>query len=289
MSGIALALFGAVLFGTYLFVIKRYFDHYATPVYLFAVYVAALVWYLPVAVVTTGGVPVPTTPYALGTTVAVSLAVVAALFAFFRAIQTGEVSYVAPISKVVPAFVLPIELLVLPQTSLSVWQILGVVVVTVALYLANYEPGELVTPIRRAVTARPAQFALASAAIFGVVDVGKRYIMQELAVDPAAFVVVMMATTAVAVAPLAWGHEDLAMAAADWTRFAAVGAMVALGQHVVAVAFTTLPASVASPIVNAQAVVAVILGGVLLDEPRFRTRLAAACVAVTGVALISLG
>nr|WP_303647678.1 EamA family transporter [Haloarchaeobius sp. HME9146] len=157
------------------------------------------------------------------------------------------------------------------------------------MYLVNYEPGELLTPLRRAVTARPAQLALVSAATFGVVDVGKRVLLQELAVTPTEFVVVMLVTILVSVVPLAGRKLDLAAAADDWWKFVAVGAVIAGGQHVIAISFTTLPASVASPIVNAQAVVAVLLGGVLLDEPQFRIRLVAASVAIAGVALITLG
>jgi drug/metabolite transporter (DMT)-like permease len=41
--------------------------------------------------------------------------------------------------------------------------------------------------------------------------------------------------------------------------------------------------------VNAQAIVAVVLGGVVLKEPRFGARLAAAALAVAGVAFIALG
>jgi drug/metabolite transporter (DMT)-like permease len=287
MNGVALSLLAAVLFGTYLFVVKRYFSEYPVPVYLFAVYIAAMVWYLPIAVVTTEGVPVPTNPVAFGSVVLVSLGIVVALLAFFRALSVGEVSYVAPINKVVPVFVLPIEIFLLDE-HLRPGQILGVLVVTAGLYLVNYQPGELVTPLKRAVTARPAQLALASAATFGVVDIGKRILMQELAVDPTAFVVVMLGTVALSVAPLAARH-DVAAVTNEWPKFAAVGVLVAVAQHIVAVAFQTLPASVASPIVNAQAVVAVILGGVVLNEPRFGTRLAAASVAVAGVALITLG
>nr|WP_303648709.1 EamA family transporter [Haloarchaeobius litoreus] len=144
-------------------------------------------------------------------------------------------------------------------------------------------------PLRRAVRARPAQLALLSAATFGVVDVGKRIVLQELGVDPAAFVVVMLVTTFVSIAPLALPKLDRAAMAADWWKFVAFGAVVAVGQHVISLAFTTLPASVASPIVNAQAVVAVLLGGVVLEESNFRVRLAAASVAIAGVALITLG
>jgi drug/metabolite transporter (DMT)-like permease len=288
VNGIALALFAAVLLGGYMFGVKRYFAAYPASVYMFGVYAAAVAWYLPVAVATTDGPPVPTTTVGLAASVAVSVGVVAALLAFFRALSTGDVSYVAPISKVVPAFVLPIEVLFLHE-RLSAVQVAGVVVVTLGLYLVNYEPGTLLEPLRRAVRARPAQLALLSAATFGVVDVGKRVVLQELGVDPAAFVVVMLVTTFVAITPLALPKLDRGAMAADWWKFVVFGAVVAGGQHVISLAFTTLPASIASPIVNAQAVVAVLLGGVVLEEPNFRLRLAAASVAIGGVALITLG
>jgi drug/metabolite transporter (DMT)-like permease len=288
VNGIALALFAAVLLGGYMFGVKRYFADYPAAVYMFGVYAAAVAWYVPVAVATTDGPPVPTTTAGLAASLAVSVGVVVALLAFFRALSTGDVSYVAPISKVVPAFVLPIEVLFLHE-RLSAVQVTGVVVVTLGLYLVNYEPGTLLEPLRRAVRARPAQLALLSAATFGVVDVGKRLVLQELGVDPAAFVVVMLVTTFVLITPLALPKLDRAAMAADWWKFVAFGAVVAGGQHVISLAFTTLPASIASPIVNAQAVVAVLLGGAVLREPNFRLRLAAASVAIAGVALITLG
>jgi drug/metabolite transporter (DMT)-like permease len=53
--------------------------------------------------------------------------------------------------------------------------------------------------------------------------------------------------------------------------------------------FADLPASLASPVINTQAVVAVGLGGVLLGEEALRIRLVAAAFAVAGVTLITLG
>jgi drug/metabolite transporter (DMT)-like permease len=73
----------------------------------------------------------------------------------------------------------------------------------------------------------------------------------------------------------------------DVPKFLAVGALVALGEHLTTVAFAALPASVASPVINTQAIVAVVLGGVLLGERHFRLRLVAAVLAVVGVAMIA--
>ncbi|WP_323674732.1 EamA family transporter [Halorubellus sp. PRR65] len=285
--GVALALAGAVVFGTYIFLVKYRFGHYPDSVYVVCVYAIATVLYAPVAVASDA--TVPTDPYTLAVLVAVAALGGVAILAFFRALTLGDVSYVAPVSKVVPLFVLPIELALIPATSLSVLQVAGVLVVTIALYLANYQ-GDFLTPLRRAVTLRPGQLALASAATFGVVDVGKRHLMGDLGVDPAAFVAVLFPVVAVTFAPLAarqWPADVTVRD--DLGALAALAVLVAVGQHVVAVAFVELAASVASPLVNAQAIVAVVLGGVVLNEPRFRARLAAAGLAVAGVACIALG
>jgi drug/metabolite transporter (DMT)-like permease len=71
-------------------------------------------------------------------------------------------------------------------------------------------------------------------------------------------------------------------------RFAVAGLVVAPGEHVTSLAFTALPASVASPIINTQAVVAVVLGGIVLRESAFGARLLAAGLPVAGVALVAL-
>jgi len=68
-----------------------------------------------------------------------------------------------------------------------------------------------------------------------------------------------------------------------------VGLLVAVGKHFVMLAVTTLSASIASPIINTQAVVAVLLGDVLLGEDAFRVRLLAAGFAVAGVTMITVG
>jgi drug/metabolite transporter (DMT)-like permease len=71
-------------------------------------------------------------------------------------------------------------------------------------------------------------------------------------------------------------------------KFLVAGALVAFGEHVTSLAFAVVPASVASPIINTQAIVAVVLGGLLLGERGFRTRLVASVLAVTGVTLIAV-
>ncbi|WP_255681673.1 EamA family transporter [Natrinema sp. SYSU A 869] len=79
----------------------------------------------------------------------------------------------------------------------------------------------------------------------------------------------------------------------DWARdlpvFLVTALVIASGNHVVLLAFQRLPASIVSPIVNRQAIVAVILGAIFLEESHLRARLAATALAIIGITIISLG
>ncbi|ELZ22233.1 hypothetical protein C475_17013 [Halosimplex carlsbadense 2-9-1] len=290
--GLAYAVAASLILGVYLFCIKRYFDDYPSTVYVAVTFAMSLLWYLPIAAVASDGGLLPAGFGAPGVGMFV-LTVGGSILAFlasFRAIAVGDVSYVAPISKIVAVFVLPIELVFLNE-QLSAVQIAGVVVATAAVYVANYEPGKLLDPFVRAVHSRPAGLALASAAIFGVVDVGKRVLTQELRVPPETFNLVMFAAVPLALAPLAarrWPVREGGVRS-DLHLFAGVGLLLAVAEHFVMLAFSTLSASLASPVVNTQAVVAVLLGGVVLGEENFRVRLVAAAFAIGGVTMITVG
>lgn len=288
--GLAYAVASALLFGTYLYAIKRYFSQYPSPVYVVLVNGSAVLWYLPVALFTVDGryLPPGAGPWLYAVILGVSAMTGVGLLTFLEALKRGAVSYVAPISKLVPVFVLPLEILLLGEW-LSALQITGVLVATAAIYVANYEPGELLEPFRRAARTPAAQLALASAAAFGVVDVGKRYMMNDLALAPQTYIPVMFVVVSLLVTPLAARASWPAETRRDLPKFAAAGLVVAVGNHLVLLAFQLLPASIGSPIVNTQAVVAVLLGGVLLGEEHFRVRLVAAGLAVAGIALITLG
>jgi drug/metabolite transporter (DMT)-like permease len=101
------------------------------------------------------------------------------------------------------------------------------------------------------------------------------------------FVIALLGGMALLLAPHAARNwpDDLR---GELPKFLGAGALVAVGEHTTAVAFSLLPASIASPVINVQAVVAVLLGGVLLREEAFAFRLLAAALAVGGVTLIAL-
>ena len=288
-GGLVAAVAAAVLLGSYLVGVKRYFSHYPPTLYLAVVHGIGLCWYLPV-VVATGGDDLlpPLTAAETGLVVGTVGLIAVALAAFYHALAIGDVSYVAPISKIVPVFVLPLEVLLLGQ-QLSRVQIIGIGIATSAVYVANYHGGSLLGPLRTVFHRRAARFALASAAVFGVVDVGKRVSMQELAVSAEGFVVLTLVIVPIALGPWALRRRDGVSLRGDRWQLLVAGGVLAAGQHLVSVAFVALPASVVSPIVNTQAVIAVVLGSLLLGEPHARRRLLAGGLAVGGVVLVSVG
>ncbi len=289
-SGFVLSIAAALVLGSYLVGVKRYFSQYPPTLLVALTYSVAVAWYLPAVAL---AVPTDQLIFSVGLRGGAVLVGTAgftalALFAFYRSLAIGDVSYVAPISKIVPVFVLPLEVLLLGQ-ELSALQVGGVCVATVAVYVANYKSDSLLAPIQQLARSKAGLLALASAAAFGVVDVGKRISMQELGVSPEGFVATMLVLVTLFLAPSAVRNRRAVDWWADRYLLAVAGLVLVVGQHLVAVAFQTLPASVVSPIVNTQGVVAVFLGSVLLGEPHVRVRLAAAGLAVIGIVCISIG
>lgn len=287
--GIGYSLLAALVWGVYLFVLKRSFDGYPPATLTVCLNAFAIAWYAPVTYSALGGdeaaLPALTAPNAL-VVLGTGVATAAAFVLFLRALAGGEVSYVTPINKVVPVFVLPLEVLLLGQ-ALAPLQVVGVFVATLGVYVANYRRGRLLDPLRRAARSRPARLALASAVCYAVSDLGKRVALQELAVSTAVWVPLLLGAILLILLPLAVAERNVGVVG-DLPKFAAAALFVAVGEHVTSLAFSLAPASVASPIINTQAIVAVLLGGLLLREAALEARLAAAALAVTGVTLIAL-
>ena len=307
--GLPFAIGAAIVWGGYIFLLKRSFSGYPPAGLTVLINAVAIAWFLPVTVATTdfgrmgltgaalsanpagalGGLVTlvaAVNPAAAAVVVGTAAATAAAFVLFLRAIERGDVSYVTPINKVVPMFVLPMEVVLLGEVLAPI-RIAGVVVATAAVYVANYEPGTLLAPLVAAVRSRPAQLALVSAACYAVADLGKRVALQELAIPGTLWVLLLLAGAGLLLLPAAIRNPP-AVTRRDAPKFLVAGALVALGEHLTTVAFASLPASVASPVINTQAIVAVVLGGVVLGERHFRVRLIAALLAVVGVAMIAL-
>ncbi|WP_435096433.1 EamA family transporter [Halorubrum sp. N11] len=295
-AGLLSAIGAAVVWGTYIFVLKRSFSGYPPAGLTVLINVSALAWFLPVTVATNefltdgiGGLAqaaAGVNPAAVAVVAGTATATAAAFVVFLRAIDEGDVSYVTPINKVVPMFVLPMEVLLLGEVLAPI-QVAGVVVATAAVYVANYEPGSLLAPLVSAVHSRPAQLALVSAACYAIADLGKRVALQELAIPGTLWVPLLLTGAGLVLLPAAVRNPPR-VTRADVPKFLAAGALVALGEYLTTVAFASLPASVASPVINTQAIIAVMLGGIVLGERYFRIRLLAALLAVVGVGMIAL-
>ncbi len=290
-AGLGFAIVAAFVWGFYIYLLKQSFSGYPPAALVVCLNSFALIWYFPVFVTQTDFAGFGRLVDGFGGTelgiVALTIVVSAAAFVLFiQAIAEGDVSYVTPINKVVPMFVLPLEILLLGQV-LSPLQILGVVIATAAVYVANYDPGGLLQPIVKAAHSRPAQLALLSAMCYAVGDLGKRVSLQELAIPETLWVPLLLSGVTVVLLPSAVRNPPTGVRS-DFPKFVGAGALVALGEHVTTLAFAALPASIASPIINTQAIIAVVLGGILLGERYFRIRLVAAVLAVGGVTLIAI-
>lgn len=288
--GLYFAVTAAFVWGVYIYLLKELFSGYPPAALTVLINTFALAWYVPVVVTRTDFAAVRIDAYG-PTDVAVVLITIVmtavAFVLFLQAIAEGDVSYVTPINKVVPIFVLPLEILFLGQFLTPV-QVFGVVVATAAVYVANYDPSGLLQPIINAAHSRPAQLALLSALCYAVSDLGKRVSLQELAIPETVWVPTLLLGVTIVLFPQAVHTPPPVSVLGDLPKLAAAGAIVALGEHVTTLAFATLPASIASPVINTQAIIAVVLGGILLGERYFRVRLIAAVLAVVGVSLIAL-
>ena len=292
VSGIGVAVGAALVWGGYLFYLKRAFADYPASLLTVSINSFALVWSLPVLLVGVGpqGASDALAAFGVDELAVISLTAVmvaGAMIAFLRALAVGDVSYVAPISKIVPVFVVPIEVLALGQV-LTPLEVAGVVVATIAVYVANFRGGALLDPLRRATTSTAARLAILSAMAFAVSDVARRLALQELAIPVGLWIPLLLGGVAAVLLPAAILADTPATFRADLPKFAAGGLFVAVGEGLTNVAFSLVPASIASPIINTQAVVAVVLGGLLLDEQQFGVRLVAAGLAVVGVTMIAV-
>jgi drug/metabolite transporter (DMT)-like permease len=286
------------LTGGYLVAYKRYFAGYPTFLYLGIVEGAALCWYVTIGVAT--GRAVVAVPAGFDAVAVALLGGVVALtvgsaVASVRALQVGEVSYVAPLSKLAPPVVLLVEVVGLGE-RLSPPQVVGLCAATVGVYLlegtdgADGEAAGALGPIRRLVDSTPARLALAAAVLIGVADVGKRVLLADATVAPPTLVAVTLAGLTVGTLPIGLRRwEARPKRPSAWLGLIAVGLVLATADHLTALALATTPASVVVPVLSGQALVAVVLGGRLLGETATRRRFVATASTSLGIVLVALG
>lgn len=286
-SGLGFGVAAALAWGVLLFVRKRLFPTLPATVFMAGGFYAGALWYLPLVVAfDRPNLSPPSLTSTQALVVAGTLVGLAGGLLFvFAALNRGDVSYVAPISKVTPAFVLPLEVLLFSE-RLGALAIAGILLATAAVYLANFDGRDVVEPFRRVLDYRPAQLALGSALVIAFVNLGQRVVLQDVALEPTFWVALKLLVVPAVLTPFALRRAS-GLSRAVAVRLLAVGGVVALAEYLVSLTFAAIPASVATPLVGLQAVVAVLLGGFLLDEERLALRLTAALVAVAGIGLIA--
>lgn len=291
-TGVGYALLAACFGGTYMLSVKRYLDGVAPSLIAVGSSLVAVALYLPVVFVTATD-PIQALTLDVNRT---GLAVVfTSIFLsmggkllFLSAIDSGEVSYVAPLGKTVPAFVLPFEILLI-GVVLKPLQAVGIFVVVGGVYLTNFQKGRIYDPLVRLVTSLPAKLALGSAVVFGLNDVLQRAILQVFGVNPFLWVVLRRLGVALLLLPVVLRLDIVDIIRSRWRGFLIVGGLNVGLAHFATFSYSLLQASVASPIINAQSIVAVLLGGTLLKESAFRYRIAGAILTVAGIVLIVTG
>ena len=281
-----------LLTGGYLVAFKRYFADIPALLYLGLVEGAALCWYIAIGWAIGRGLPAVGSLGLDWTAVLILLGVVIATVgsgvASVRALKSGDVSYVAPLSELAPPVVLGIELLVL-GVQLTWPQVLGLIAVTAGVYVLNLGTGSLLTPLVTVVRRRPAQLALTSAGLIGVADVGKRVVLSQLAIPPQTLVAATFAGLTIGTLPLGLRRwNDRPRSGRSWVGLGGMALVLAAAEHLTALALTTTPASIISPILSGQALVAVIIGGSLLGENAVGRRVIATVLTAAGITIIAI-
>jgi drug/metabolite transporter (DMT)-like permease len=288
--GVFFAVVAALVGGVKISLVKSYLGERPAVVVAAVVSLLGLVWYVPLVGLLAPGdatVRFDGLSWAAWATVAGGIATGGlGTVLFFSALRTGEASYVAPLGKTVPLFVLPIELALLP-VSLRGVNLVGVGVITGGVYVANYRD-RVLEPLVRLASVPAARRSLASAACFGVFDVIQRTLLQEVGLSTTTWVVLNRG--GVGLALLAWTlvRGSPRRGFGDVAPFLLVGALDSLMLFFSVRAFALLPASIASPVINAQSVAAVVLGGVVLNERHLGRRLLAVALIVGGVGMVSV-
>ena len=290
-TGIVYGLMAATAIGLSSFIYKNYLSQYSVLVYVTITYFWAFIWYI---VLVSFIRPQTTVSFTFTPTSVVLLSFVVITMALgvgfsIRAVKLGELSYVAPLYNLVPLFVLPLEVILLQQTFTAA-ELTGILCATAAVYVVNYNSSSVIAPFTAVIDRRPAGLALASAGFFALTDLSKRVTLQEIAVPPSVLAAAVFLGMVVCMAPFAiqqWSRSVITIRS-NLLLFATTGALVSIGEYAVVLTFASLPASLASPLISFQSVIAVVLGGVVLQETEFRRRIVASFLLLLSVALIAL-
>lgn len=117
----------------------------------------------------------------------------------------------------------------------------------------------------------------------------QRFVLQELGIDPPLWVLATRGGIALLLVPFAFRATTITEIRSHWRGFVVVGLLNVGLAHFASVAFDQVSASIASPLVNTQSIVAVALGDLILREGVIRYRALGVLLAVAGITFIAGG
>jgi len=202
------------------------------------------------------------------------------LYAYYRGIQVGAMSIVAPIAGI--SAVVPVVVGIVSGDRPSAWQFLGMTFALGGVFLASREPGRA-----------GARFAAgAGLALLAAIGFGGYFPPMHAAGDADfwwASLIFRMTSTSVIIAAVAVRRPALGLPALQIPLLALIGIGDMLGNLLFAAAATSGLVSVTSVLASLYPIVTVVLARIFLRERVARSQEAGIAFTLAGVALISAG
>ena len=207
-----------------------------------------------------------------------------------KAFEEGDLSVVYPLARGAPPLLITLGAVLLLGERLTFWGLLGILLVTVSLYLINVRSrADLLRPLR-SLRERPSQLALlasASVSIHSVIDkIGLRYI------DPLSYGYLTLLFILLFFTPYILLTEHRTHLMAEW-RISKLGIGLA-GVFIFLTYFLALTAmrlshvSYVGSVRSVSVIFGTLLGALLLKEPHGAIRVLASSLVFVGVLLIGV-
>ncbi|GAB6036489.1 hypothetical protein JCM15519_10480 [Fundidesulfovibrio butyratiphilus] len=210
------------------------------------------------------------------------------LYAYVRALELGDLSLTAPMLTFTPLFLLVTSPIMVGETP-QPWGVAGIVSVVGGAYIMNlgrWRSGPL-EPFRALLRDRGVRLMLLVAFLWSISGNFDKIGLRNS--SPNFWIAMAFGATTLCLTPIVWRVSRRGFSQV-WTKpwsLTAAGALEALTAwcQMMALTMTIVPYVIAAK--RLSAVVAVLLGGLVLGEPDLRQRLAGSALMVAGVLLIA--
>jgi len=207
-----------------------------------------------------------------------------------KAFEEGDLSVVYPLARGAPPLLITLGGVLVLGERLTVWGLMGILLVTAGLYLSNVRSrADLLRPLR-SLRERPSKLALlASVGVtaYSVIDkVGLRY------VDPLAYGYLHLLVTLLSLTPYILLTEHRTHLVAEWRvsrlGIGVAGVFVLLSYFLALAAMRLSYVSYVGSVRSVNVIFIALLGALLLKEPYGAIRVLASSLVFSGVLLIAV-